>query len=252
MDIKELNKKVLNEINNYLNLDIYDKKFPCPYYINFIEFEFNKLMQEAGIKEEDIEKVHEKYKNGKALYGWYRGKGTAKEIENAVIQLAELREFDLKGASKEAIIEFMKILGLGIDCSGYVFNILKGAISDKEFLNSLNWVDEKMTVSRAGVNIFCEHASKEIELKEIQPLDIIIIKSKFNGENSHMGLLIKKEDGLYLTQSSLSTIPTGVRVDKFDIADGKPKFGFEYELGTTIDEFYNQGLIEFRRLNYLS
>jgi len=111
------NKEVFKNIQAYLNLDIYGKKVVCPYSINFVENEFLGLMRMVGIEEEKIKEVHELYKSNEAIYGWYRGKGTAKEISSATKEIAKKRNFNLESSSPEGIVEFMRLVDLGIDCS---------------------------------------------------------------------------------------------------------------------------------------
>lgn len=108
-----------------------------------------------------------------------------------------------------------------------------------------------MIVSRASVDIFCGRASEVVNINDLKSLDLMIIKSRYTGENSHIAILIENDGKMYISQSSVSTIPNGVRLDSFEVRDNKPVFGFEYELGTSIQDMCEMGLVEFRRLKYM-
>jgi hypothetical protein len=248
---EEINKKAWIEVQKYMNLDIYGKKVRCPYSINWVEQEFLQMMRDVGVDDKDIEKVHKAYKDNGCKYGWYRGKGTSSEIEYATKELSKLRGIDLKDASEEGIYEFMRQVGIGVDCSGYVFNILRGVFPNDDFLHSLNWLSEKMEASRAGVDIFANNASILVDINDLQSLDLVLFKSKDSCNYSHIALLVEHNGELYITQSSMFALPSGVRFGRFIINNGNIDWSFEFSVGTTIKDFYSSDRIEFRRLTYL-
>lgn len=252
-NLETLNEQVLKRIKDYQILKISSKIINTPYYINNIEKHIKYLMREAEIPEEKIEKVHQSYKNREIPFGWYRGKGTPGQIADATIQILENVGLSLRGATKEGISEFMKLYGLGIDCSGFVYNVLSYAFEkvDKleKFNESLEWASkeqEKHNVFYAGAFVFAGKASRKISLNKLQPLDLLSIRNKEN--HSHIGMLVNQSGKLKLTQSSISTIPTGVTVTKFSIKDGRPIFGFKASLGSDWGKLYEGGRLEFRRL----
>jgi hypothetical protein len=62
----------------------------------------------------------------------FAGKGTPEEIKKAVIAEATAKNFNLQQASSAQIHHFMLENGIGIDCSGFVYNVL-----DKYLLETL-------------------------------------------------------------------------------------------------------------------
>lgn len=81
-------------IHSYFHLKIGGKEVPAPYYINT-----------------------KRKKDLRALMG----KGTPAEMELEAKVWAQVKGFDLNGASIEAVREFMYSQGIGIDCSGLVY-----------------------------------------------------------------------------------------------------------------------------------
>jgi hypothetical protein len=54
----------------------------------------------------------------------YAGKGTAEQINQALIQSAKKENLDLSTKTSAEITRFMIEQGIGIDCSGFVYNVL--------------------------------------------------------------------------------------------------------------------------------
>ena len=54
----------------------------------------------------------------------FAGKGTPEEINMCLYRTAAKCDFDLKSASSSQIHQFMLDNGIGIDCSGFVYNVL--------------------------------------------------------------------------------------------------------------------------------
>jgi hypothetical protein len=54
----------------------------------------------------------------------YAGKGNPEEIKKSTIEAAARDDFNLKNASSREIHQFMLNNGIGIDCSGFVYNVL--------------------------------------------------------------------------------------------------------------------------------
>lgn len=214
-------------------------------------------MKEAGISEDMSKKVHESYKNNSANYGWYRGKGSAKEIANSCVEIALNRGFSLENATPEGTRIFMNFVGLGVDCSGYIYNVLNKAFEElgmkKEFNDSLSWADRgKMGVNKASVEVFSEGASDIIStVCDLKPLDFVLYRSP-GGGYSHCAMIVEKDGELYITQSTLTSLPNGVRLDKLDIEGEKPVFDCNTVLGKTFVQRFDEGLIEFRRLKILN
>lgn len=98
--IEKLPKSAQTTFNQYLNLPLNGKKFPCPYYINI-----KKLRQRMGLR---------------VLIG----KGTPEEIIRESLIYEKLRGVDFNKMSIGEIREFMVKRHIGIDCSGFVVHIL--------------------------------------------------------------------------------------------------------------------------------
>lgn len=54
----------------------------------------------------------------------FAGKGTPRQILETLSQTAALQRFDLGRASGAEIHDFMMLNGIGVDCSGFVYNVL--------------------------------------------------------------------------------------------------------------------------------
>lgn len=249
----KLGIEVRKNIDRYLNLNILDKKVRCPYYINYVEAEFLALMVASGIEEEKVREVHKRYKGNEANYGWYRGKGTPEELENASLEIAKRRGFNLSSPTPEGIRELMRILGLGIDCSGYIYNVFllsfRSLGLEDEFIQSLAWVEEgRYGASRASVGVFSGDASTLVEdLDSLEDLDLVLLKDR-EGEYLHIAMILKEKDGLKITQAQFSTNPSGVATHGMDVVNGVPSFGFKSGIGSDWRDLYSEGRIEFRRL----
>ena len=102
-----------------------------------------------------------------------------------------------KAANPEVIVEFMKAAGLGIDCSGFMYQTLKYAFDKAGYPglsnDTLEWPDTlgERNEYRAGIKNFTGNASRIIKPFEIQPIDIIVIKNPTREKYSHMALILK-------------------------------------------------------------
>lgn len=246
---KKLNDLALSYIERYQNLNIYNKKVNCTYFINQFGMSLVSELKNIGISKETIIKVNNLLKQKQVLYAWDRGKGTPKQIEQNAVKLSKKVNINLQNANKEGITNFLNLYGLGVDCSGFVFNTLnytfKKVNKQKAFLNSLSFAGDDKSASKAGVFVFNGEASRPIKPTKIKPLDILI-----NKNNTHISLVVKKSGDLYLAQSNLDS--NGVNLSKINVTSNKVDINFK----TTISKPYNillkNGVIEFRRLKILS
>ncbi len=253
---KELTFFANELVSRYQNLKIYGELVCTAYSINNVEPVIKKLLLNAKVSDEVIENIHKQYKNREVPFGWYRGKGLPEELEDAVLKIAQEHDINLKTATPEGIREFMKLYGIGVDCSGFVYQVLAYAFEKlgmlDEFINSLSWVDnEKRGVTYAGVSVFVGDASFAVKPSEIKSLDLILIKR--NGNYPHIALVIEIDNKLFLTQSNLDSIPSGVTLSEIKIEkNGNPKFTYKPQISTDWNTYMNKGIIEFRRLNILA
>jgi hypothetical protein len=234
MDLQEMTKKAWERVDRYLNLQIGGKKIVCPYFTNHAGFYFIQAMREAGLDLETGMKVMKVYNSNRLPYGWFRGKGTPEQIEEAAVEIAGMEEINLDKATAAGIVEFLRVYGLGVDCSGFVYNVLTGA-----------GIKFELEVFKAGAFTFAGKASEQITDNELQSTDLILIK-KISGEYSHVALVLEKEGELWICQSTSTASPAGVVVSKY-------AEGFRSEMGTDWEELRRSGRLELRRLcNYSS
>lgn len=222
------------EVNKYLNLDIYGKKIVCPYFTNHIGKAFMDSMRDGGLTLEIARNVIKNFNDRKYPLAWWRGKGTPEQIVEATIKIAEIEKVNLTNASAEAIREFMLLHGLGVDCSGMVYNVLSTAGLSFDLL-----------VNKASAATF-EPISKLIDFKEVASGDIILIKNK-ELKYSHVALVLMNS-GLRIVQSTSMTPPAGIFVNDLKTLGKEPVFGFKSEIGTDWGELWQENRLEFRRL----
>lgn len=215
-----LNQKVLNLIEKYQNIKFNSLVIKSPYFINVAEQEYKKAMEVAGIDKDLIRKTIQIVKCGKTFLGSYGGKGSPEEIESDLKRLSKSFPkigINQKKINVESIRQIMKEMHIGIDCSGFVYNVLKYAFEKTPLGKSfklLNWTDPKMMVaSRAGVSIFNSQNLIDIDKKKIKPLDLFILST-----NSHIGIVVKKPRGLFLAESTLSC--NGIILNKIIAKNG--------------------------------
>ena len=96
-------------LEHYFNLKIGKYYLACPYWMN---------------------KNHPK-DGGSKVRGPFDGKGTPDEIESAVRKAANQAELNLNEVQPNTIINFMKQKKIGIDCSGYAYQLLNALDLDK-------------------------------------------------------------------------------------------------------------------------
>jgi hypothetical protein len=257
-NIEFLNRFALERVHQYLNLPIGNFKIRTPFFSNDIVVWFRDLMEEAGLSKGEVSKVLALYNEKKIPFGWYRGKGTPDQIASAAIEIARLWGLDLSNArNPETVVEFMKAAGLGVDCSGFVYQTLKYAFDQcgygASFIESLNWncPDDFRNEYRAKVEVFTGSASKTISPVNVRPLDIITIKSRDSNKYSHIALILGDEGNLVIAHSVIGQVPTGVHISEFKLEGSLPRFGFTPNLTEKWEELCESGRLEFRKLNLL-
>ena len=91
---------------------------------------------------------------------------------------------------------------IGLDCAGYVYNILEsvGKNQTLEIFNNFVWADPKnRTRSHAGAFIFDSPILEEIDdYSTLRPLDIFIMR-----DHTHVGILAEHQSTLCLTDCSM-------------------------------------------------
>lgn len=168
------------EIDKYSHLKLGGKEIICPYFIN-----------------------------SKIISGSLRvmaGKGEAEEIELEVNIWAKVKGFNLDNASVEDIRKFMMKMHIGIDCSGFVVNVLENylkKISGKHLISLIKFTDNSiMQVFRRWLrpieNIGADSLTSKLNcikisnLNDIKPGDLIRSKGKQNNAH-HLALITEVE-----------------------------------------------------------
>lgn len=242
-ELLKLNNLVREYSDKYLNLNVLGKNISVPYFLNKVQPFYSKLMRKAEIPEEQITKVNKMFKNKEIPYAWYRGKGTPEQIIEAAVEISKDVQLNFEYSSAQTVVDFMKLYGIGLDCSGYVFNSLAYAfeqIGQKElFLNSLDWAEnenpEKQTVNYAGAFTFAGKASEIIDSNNLQPLDLLLIGEE--GDYWHIGIFLKNGDEWFLAESSLDLPPSGLHLNLCTVKDGHIHFKDRERLAHRPKEF---------------
>jgi len=92
-----MESKLTKFLEQFFNFKVYGKKVIIPYWMN-------KLVKE--------------------IYGPYGGKGIPQEILKATIEAAKSEKINLRNLSSKEIYAFMKKNRIGLDCSGFAYQIL--------------------------------------------------------------------------------------------------------------------------------
>jgi len=251
-----LNAFALERVTQYQKLKIGNFEISTPFFSNDTALLFGQIMSDVGVSNEDIVNVFNVYNNNKVPFGWFRGKGTPEQITFAAKEIAKQWDLDLsKAANSEVITEFMKAAGLGIDCSGFVYQTLKYSFEKAGYTSVLDSVlrgidvHEEENEYRIGVKNFTGKASRVIHPAETQPIDIIVIKDPTRGKYTHMALILKRDEDLMIAHSVIGQIPTGVHMSYLQIENDLPQFSFRPNLTERWEKLYKMGNLEFRRLN---
>ena len=175
-----VNPEIRNLINNYANLEISNKSIVCPYHIN------TKIV--------------------KGELGVLAGKGLPKEIIHEVKVWAKVKGFDLENSSAQDIREFMIAQRIGIDCSGFVVNVLDEYLKQKfgktlikfikfpnnSFVNKLRrWL---RPIENIGANVLTSELNtfKIENYRDIRPGDLI--RAKGTQSNAHHVAIVTDVD----------------------------------------------------------
>lgn len=177
--LQTLPKSAQKIIDHYFNLQIGGKKVTCLYYINEA---YDEEFRKKNPVPDDIDRYHKRKTKKRA----YIGKGSPKEIERTVIELAKQYSFNLQRATSKEIRQFMYVHRIGIDCSGFVVWVLNEVVKELQkkpvwkvirsagqfrgklrmFLRPIENISVKVLDNRKN--------SVVVSLREIQPGDLII------------------------------------------------------------------------------
>lgn len=247
--LNQLNSAAWQQVNAYQNLQLGGKTVSCPYAINFFTGHISKLMHQANLTEQDIARVSQLYKDQAIEYGWFRGKGSPQQITQATEELAVAHGYNLAISTPQGMSEFMKLFGLGVDCSGFVWHCLNHAWTtiypDQDFSIHFTWPSpDKTGPNYAGSYFWAQH-SQAIPVTELQPLDLVLLKED---HYAHVALVLSQNNIFHLVQSNISHHPTGINVSRLNIHP--PHFDYTPNLNRNWNDLPSTQ-IEFRRLNLL-
>lgn len=183
MNSLSLSQPALEVIQSYLHLPIPNKNVACPYFNN------KKSRVRAGLR---------------VLVG----KGSIDDITEELMLISLREKIDLASLTNEQIKKILVDHSIGIDCSGLIYYVLdaklqaqkKGKLKKhlkfpyiknplRKLLTKLRPVESTNVLTLAH-----EKNSTEVELKNIQPGDLIImLKSGLNKDRDHV-LIIHQVD----------------------------------------------------------
>ncbi len=209
----KLPKEAEKLIDNYFNLKIANKNVKTPYYMN---------------------EKHDRRGELRSLVG----KGSPTEIEEEVIIFAKLRNFNLKKASKKQIRAFMKEEGIGVECSGFVSNILdqwlraigKGSLYSNIKFENKNIFDAIVKYIRPIQNISADLLtnntnSTPVEIKDARPGDLLRLKGIKKGHHVAIITQVKQNTITYIHSTTHYGEENGVREGKIKITDKNKDLG---------------------------
>ncbi len=178
---------LLKAATDYQRLSIADRSVRCPYYMNY-------------------DKLYE----GTPYYRYVPrgGKRSPQEIIDFVLAEAQIRNIDLYTYSAQQIRDFIFEVGSGVDCSGYVYLLLKEAFEKSAGESLENYVVKPDNPSLGGVTKICGkdlinscNAFQIAGIKEAEPGDVISIAG-----GKHVICIISKIGEMILCGHSTNVI----------------------------------------------
>ncbi len=148
------------------------------------------------------------YRNVKRVRAGLRsllGKGTPEEIEEDTLIYSKLRDFPLTNNSEKNIREFMQSEGIGVDCSGFVAQILdywlktsgtRGLGAKIKFPQASiarSIIRRFRLIENISANILTNDANSDlIDLSEVTPGDLIRLPGNKRGDHILLVHTVKK------------------------------------------------------------
>lgn len=188
--------------DKYVHFQVEGKIVQIPYCI--VRFEYDKTPKPMARTT--------RYKN-------YAGKGTVDQIRKALIESASREKFNLKKATSNEITKFMITQGIGIDCSGFVFNILDQFLKANKKISLTNillrypgfkgrlerLLLQKNRVRRINAATLTNNLNtiKIEKVSGIKPGDILRLTHSDYYRGKHVALVVKVRKG-YITYANSS------------------------------------------------
>jgi hypothetical protein len=213
--IKDL---LLEATVEYLGLDFGHARVGTPYFINSLGMLFARQLK-VSIGDEAFQKYLADYRANKFCLFPYGGKGTPTQIVEATKKINVELETDISKMSPSSIDSFMRMNGIGVDCSGFAYNIINHAIEtlskgSDQYENHLQGL-ERRGVYRAGVRILSNHdnANPIMDWNSLEPGDLIVSTDRLDNYHVRVVLDFNSELGLLsYADSNIGRNPDGVKI----------------------------------------
>ncbi len=187
-----MTEKLPHEVNQfigkYFNLDILGTKVRSPYYRNV--------------------------KRVRAGLSSLIGKGTPEEITEETIIYAKLRDFYFTDKSEKEIRKFMESQGIGIDCSGFITQILNYWLRfslERGIYHHMNYPSGNLraklarrlrVVENIGANLLTSQLNADpLDIKDVKPGDLIRMRGAKRGYHVAMVYSVRKDPQRNAVQS---------------------------------------------------
>lgn len=181
-------------LNQFFNFKVFEKKVVIPYWMNKLD---------------------------KEIYGPYGGKGTTHEILEATIKAAKQEGINLHNLDSKEIYSFMKKNRIGIDCSGFAYQIL-------DFWDHQKGGDgiENSVIGASGMGI--RKTDADALTNNINTLPVADYSQIKTGDllrldgGAHVAVIVKySEDEIVYTHISAKTKIEGPHLGKIRIIEKK-------------------------------
>lgn len=199
-------------VRKFENLEIGGKTITAPYWKNF----------RPGLK-------------GTSLYYVVKGgKLSPSEIVDSTVAKARERGLNLEMLNTQQLLYFMKLEGIGVDCSGFAYQIVRAAyegLGGKEFDNKIAGLDGTTGISRVNAKALTSRPNsfKIDNLADIKPGDLI---RSFGG--SHAIVVIGQSSGTIRCAHSYESGRDGVQ--RFNISIQNPSPDIFHQNWDAIEE----------------
>ena len=247
MQIEELNKLAWKVTEKYLHLHVGKQQIQTPYFTNEIGRELGKMLRKAGVSSEEIRRFFLPYNNKEIPFGWFRGKGTPEQLEEAVSGVARMEHVDVDSFTEGGAREFMILKGLGVDCSGFAYNLFSELFGVEKVNEILDWSTPVQEAYKAGAFTFAGKASEVVSPTEIRPLDLLLFKKVSDAGYYHVAVVLEDRGEWKVVQSTSTVFPMGVHVSGLTVENGILNFDFDQSRGKSWNQLYSEGRIELRR-----
>jgi len=182
MTSKTLSPAALEVINHYAHLPFPTQDITCPYFNN------RRSKVRAGLRV-------------------LLGKGSCSEIVDEALLFALREKVNLNKLSNEDLKKFLVEHNLGVDCSAFAYYVLeaehknrgKGMLSSRFFYPNTSLLRKLIIklrpVENINVTTFAhEKNTRPIEIKDVQPGDLVIMLNSGKEHNLNHILLVYKVD----------------------------------------------------------